>query len=71
MWDDGTDIFKIFRLKEIINEEFTLIKKEQKIDIQNIEELALTFNFTGNVRIEEKINSLIKAIKQLDKKIKE
>ena len=51
----------------ILNDDFEIIEEEQEIDIQGIEELSDYNNGIGQNR--DKINELIKAIKQLDKQI--
>ena len=51
-----------------LNTEVEIIEEEPEIDIQGIEELEKK---TGCAESNSKINELIKAIKQLDKKIKE
>ena len=50
----------------ILNDEFELIEEQEDIDIQSIEEL-----YIGDVTTEDKlkINELVRAVKQLDKKI--
>lgn len=80
----GDDIFETYTLLTILHSEFTLIEEEPKeIDIQEIEEIDLfdngqNFNDTkftigcydGNfIKIADIINELIKAVKQLDRKI--
>lgn len=52
----------------ILNDEFEIIEEQEEIDIQEIKEL-----YIGDVTTEDKlrINELVRAVKQLDKKIKE
>lgn len=72
--DEDNDTFgERFNLEMAINDEIELI--EQEIDIENIEEISeLThydeYDEQGNI-LACKINELIKAVKQLDRKIKE
>ena len=57
----------------ILNKEFEIIEEQQDIDIQNIEEIEPAMNGNACV-IDNKtwtLNQVIKAVKQLDKKIKE
>ena len=59
-----------FMTYENINETFKLF--EEEIDIQNIKEIEInTFMVDTNTLNTLKINEVIKAVKQLDKKIKE
>lgn len=57
----------------ILNKEFEIIEKQEEIDIQSIEEIEPAMNGNACV-IDNKtwtLNQVIKAVKQLDKKIKE
>lgn len=72
----GDDIFETYTLLTLLHSKFTLIEeKPEEIDIQGIENLYIDFLFTdvdkdGNeYKIVEKIDELIQAAKQLDKKI--
>lgn len=59
----GTNILKL------LNHDFEIIEEEDKqlIDIQDIEDLDIQLDYTGTAtRI---VNELVKAVKQLDKKI--
>lgn len=52
-----------------INEEFEVI--EDEIDIDNIEELkSVTNNIDGTICMMCKINELVQAVKQIDKRVK-
>jgi len=58
--------------EHIANAEFELIEEKQDIDIQAIEELKPNTVFDTRESMKNhfnKINELIKAVKQLDKKI--
>ena len=63
-YDSITKTFEIPDYTMFIENKFEIKEKEQEIDIQAIEE------FNG-VDIGNKVNELLKALKQLDKKIKE
>lgn len=72
----GDDIFETYTLLTILHSEFTLIEEEpEEIDIQRMKDLYIDCLFTdvdkyGNeYKIVEKIDELIKAAKQLDRKI--
>lgn len=57
----------------ILNKEFEIIEEQNNIDIQSIEEIEPAMNGNACV-IDNKtwtLNQVIKAVKQLDKKIKE
>lgn len=56
-----------------LNDEVEIIEDEVEIDIQSIEEMNATFNGNSSLIDVEKqtINELVKAVKQLDKNIKE
>ena len=57
-----------------LNSKIEIIEEEPEIDIQGIEEL-ITYEGSKAIYVEaylyEKVNELIKAVKQLDKQIKE
>ena len=61
--------------RSFLNEEVEIIEEEPEIDIQDIKEIVAVKNegnmFGGVYNNTCKINELIKAIKQLDKQIKE
>jgi len=72
-WDEGT-----FDTSYLLNPNcyFRVIEEQEKINIQNIRELVLQEDFNlydyRDIEINRmKINTLIKAIKQLDNKLKE
>jgi hypothetical protein len=54
-----------------LNSEVEIIEDEEEIDIQSIEEMNATFNGNSSLIDVEKqtINELVKAVKQLDKKV--
>ena len=57
---------------QALNREVEILEDEEEIDIQNIEEISETIrNASPNVKEAKavKINQLIRAVKQLDKKI--
>lgn len=59
--------------EHIANATFELLEEQQDIDIQAIEEMRLISGPVSNFIIDNrnKINDLIQAVKQLDKKIRE
>ena len=61
----GTNILKL------LNHDFEILEDEEEIDIQGIEEIAETINASSNIKEARavRINQLIRAVKQLDKKI--
>lgn len=75
------DIFELYTLKTLFQSEFTLVEEEpEEIDIANIEELGNYCNIIEHTENEKvlfrmmrnnanKIDELIKAVKQLDKKL--
>ena len=56
---------------EFATMDFKIIEDEVEIDIQSIEEMNATFNGNSSLIDVEKqtINELVKAVKQLDKKV--
>lgn len=74
----GDDIFETYTLLTILHSEFTLIEEEpEEIDIANIEELhsysedGLDLYSSSDLHNSiQKINELIKAVKQLDRRRK-
>ena len=75
-----------WRLDNILNDTVEIIEEQEKIDIQSIEELDENFTYIENhssglgiekvlnkaeIELVNKINKLVQAVKQLDKKIKE
>lgn len=51
--------------------EFEFLEEVEEIDIQAIKEMGKDFHDTGSEEeIKEKVDEIIKALKQLDKKIK-
>ena len=75
---DGTEIidithkniFDIYGTITVLKSDFELI--EDEIDIDSIEELkSVTNNIDGTICIMNKINELVQAVKQLNKKVKE
>lgn len=76
--EDGDDIFLVYTLNTLFQAEFTLIEEEPKeIDIVNIEELhsysedGLDLYSSSDLHNSiHKINELIKAVKQLDRRNK-
>lgn len=76
--NEATDdkIYDILTMKGFAEATFEILSEEDKeIDIQAIEEICLTKYFIPHKElcenIEKKMNEVIRAIKQLDKKIKE
>lgn len=68
--DDLLELCTIFNTGELLSMEVELI--EDEIDIDSIEKLeSITNNIDGTVCIMVKINELVQAVKQLNKKIKE
>ncbi len=68
--DDLLELCTIFNTGELLSMEVELI--EDKIDIDSIEKLeSITNNIDGTVCIMVKINELVQAVKQLNKKVKE
>ena len=73
--DNGNEIsfnYKIDHMR-ILGYEVEIIEEQEEIDIQNIEEIEPAMNGNAYV-IDNKtwtLNQVIKAVKQLDKKIKE
>lgn len=70
----------------ILNKKFEIIEEQEEIDIQSIEELDENFTYIENhssglgiekvlnkaeIELVNKINKLVQAVKQLEKKIKE
>jgi hypothetical protein len=77
---DGTALWRIEENKELeevrisvlVTGEFEIIEEDEEIDIQAIEEINFIVGDDENdTDIANKVNELIKAVKQLDKKIKE
>lgn len=56
---------------QALNREVEILEDEEEIDIQGIEEMAETINESSDIKEARavKINQLIRAVKQLDKKI--
>lgn len=68
--DDLLELCTIFNTGELLSLEVELI--EDEIDIDSIEKLeSITNNIDGTVCIMNKINELVQAVKQLNKKVKE
>ena len=68
--DDLLELCTIFNTGELLSMEVELI--EDEIDIDRIGELkSVTNNIDGTVCIMNKINELVQAVKQLNKKVKE
>lgn len=68
--DDLLELCTIFNTGELLSMEVELI--EDEIDIDSIGELkSVTNNIDGTVCIMNKINELVQAVKQLNKKVKE
>lgn len=74
------------RTREFVTDIVEIIEKQEEIDIQSIEELDENFTYIENhisglgiekvlnkaeIELVNKINKLVQAVKQLDKKIKE
>ena len=76
--DSGRDYTSVLSDIYFINEEFELIEDEididnieDEIDIDNIEELkSVTNNIDGTICMMCKINELVQAVKQIDKRVK-
>lgn len=64
-----------FNILSIVNKDFEIVQKQEEIDIDSIEEIKLRpsdrehLSFGGLI-FEEKINKLVQAVKQLNKKVK-
>lgn len=68
--DDLLELCTTFNTGELLSMEVELI--EDEIDIDSIGELkSVTNNIDGTVCIMNKINELVQAVKQLNKKVKE
>lgn len=71
----GNETGWLHRIDVSLDEEIEIIEEEPEIDIQDIKEIVAVKNegnmFGGVYNNTCKINELIKAIKQLDKQIKE
>ena len=67
--DGSLPLLSLINSTAVLNTEVEIIEEELEIDIQGIKELSDYNNGIGQNK--EKINELIKAVKQLDKKIKE
>lgn len=76
---EGTDIFYIVKLEHFLNSKFKIFSKEdEEIDIDSIEEVKHIYIYNLDPNVEkvddrvstnvEKINELIKAVKQLNKR---
>jgi MinD superfamily P-loop ATPase len=67
------DLVKYNTTQEFMNAELEIIEEQEEIDIQSIEEIEPSMN--GNACIIDNktwtLNQVIKAVKQLDKNIKE
>lgn len=63
----------LYNVSNILNDEVKVIEEQQDIDIQAIEEMRLISGPVSNFIIDNrnKINDLIQALKQLDRKIRE
>lgn len=74
------------KINEILDAKVEIIEEQEEIDIQSIEELDENFTYIENhssglgiekvlnkaeIELVNKINKLVQAVKQLDKKIKE
>lgn len=65
-----------FNILSIVNKDFEIVQKQEEIDIDSIEKIKLRpsdrehLSFGGLI-FEEKINKLVQAVKQLNKKVKE
>lgn len=64
--EQHNDIASVMELDDFIHTDFTLIEEEPDIDIQSIEEHQVMTTHGEEVN---KINQIIKAIKQLDRQI--
>lgn len=60
-------------IKEFLDEEVEIIEEQEEINIQNIEEIPFEDNTSDNAVLRDTrdliINQLVKAVKQLDKRI--
>lgn len=55
----------------ILNHDFELIEEEQDIDIQRIEEFSSEYTMNNvEIQLQDKINQILLALKQLDRKIR-
>lgn len=64
------NLFEMFNIQSTMVADFEPL--EDKIDIDSIEKLeSITNNIDGTVCIMNKINELVQAVKQLNKKVKE
>jgi cystathionine beta-lyase family protein involved in aluminum resistance len=79
---EGTNIFYIDKLECLLKSKFKIfLKEDKKIDIDSIEEVKHIYIYNLDPNVEkvddrvstnvEKINELIKAVKQLNKKLEE
>lgn len=74
--DNGESVFNSIGLPDFLNDNFELIEYEVDINIDSIEELGISEKDNkvySPIIIDNriKINELIQAVKQLDKKVKE
>ena len=81
-YNENIDLFLEFYSGELLNDEVEIIEEQQDIDIQKLDENIkycniiehsenekILFNMIQNTA--NRINKLVQAVKQLDKKIKE
>lgn len=66
---NGTVLTEFISLQKIMQLDFELIEEPEEIDIQAIEYIDELNPYIGTT--DKKINELIEAVKQLDRKIKE
>lgn len=61
-----------FNILNILNKDFEIIQEQDEIDIQAIEEFNSKYTMnTVEFELQDKLNEVVRAIKQLDNKIKE
>lgn len=61
-----------FNILSIVNKDFEIVQKQDEIDIDNIEEFkSVTNNIDGTICMMSKINELVQAVKQINKKVEE
>ncbi|WP_455937632.1 hypothetical protein [Gemella morbillorum] len=67
-----------FNILSIVNKDFEIVQKQDEIDIDSIEEIAVNENYGCEIINEDNIhllfeqqNKLVQAVKQLNKEVKE
>lgn len=69
---NGILVTEFVSLEKMMQLDFELIEEEQDIDIQRIEEFSSEYTMNNvEIQLQDKINQILLALKQLDKRQKE